>query len=223
MNLRKGEADAGCGLRDIHRGRSRRAAKIGVWIVPWLLGATLVSWLLWDTVVTVVKVRWDRPTFEHDADSFVVQSAAISPDGKQIVGGGSEGDLTLWDAANGREIRRLKGHGNSPQWHANQVAGVAFSPDGKRIVSGSRFFETIKVWDATDGAERLSLDAGPVFAVAFSPDGERILSTGGDLNVWDAASGRRILTINVRGPAGPVLMCRIQSGRISDPQRRVVE
>ena len=207
MSLRKGEAGAAQGLRGTLRRPVRRAAKVAVWVLPCVLGAALVTWLLWDTVATIVQVRLDRPTFEHDADSFFVQSVAISPDGKRIVGGGSQGEVTLWDATSGREIRQFKGHGNSPQWHANQIASVAFSPDGKRIVSGSRFFQTIKVWDATNGGERLSLDAGPVFSVAFSPNGERIVSAGWDINVWDAASGRCLLTIKVPGPAGCALTC----------------
>jgi WD40 repeat protein len=97
---------------------------------------------------------------------------------------------------------------------------VAFSPDGGRIAAGSsgrrdnqwRLIEPggVKVWDAATGKELLALkgEADGVESVAFSPDGGRIaagssarwddkghLLRPGRVKVWDAATGKELLTL----------------------------
>ncbi len=74
---------------------------------------------------------------------------AFSPDGQRIVTGSADQTAKVWDAASGKELLTLKGHGA-------QVRSVAFSPDGQRIVTGSRD-QTAKVWDAASGKELLTL------------------------------------------------------------------
>ncbi|MFC1636202.1 WD40 repeat domain-containing protein, partial [Planctomycetota bacterium] len=68
--------------------------------------------------------------------------------------------------------------------HSDVVFGLAVSPDGKRIASGS-FDKTVKVWDASTGAELMTLQGhnGAVYSVMFSPDGKRIASGGYDKTV----------------------------------------
>jgi WD40 repeat protein len=57
---------------------------------------------------------------------------------------------------------------------------ATFSPDGRRVATASRD-GTAKVWEASTGAELLTLygDGAGVGSVAFSPDGTR-LAVGGD-------------------------------------------
>jgi len=82
--------------------------------------------------------------------------------------------------------------------HAGDVNAVAYSPDGTRIVSGSDD-KTLKVWDASSGAELATLagHAGDVNAVAYSPDGTRIVSGSCDatLKMWDAAASTVLATL----------------------------
>ena len=72
---------------------------------------------------------------------------------------------------------------------------ASFSPDGSRIVTGSED-RTAKVWDATTGAEVLTLKGhtGRVNSASFSPDGSRIVtaSRDGTAKVWDATTGAEV-------------------------------
>jgi hypothetical protein len=70
---------------------------------------------------------------------------AFSPDGRQVLTGSSDNTARLWDSATGREVRRLKGHGNN-------VKSVAFSPDGRVIVTASED-RTTRIWDPQTAEE----------------------------------------------------------------------
>jgi WD40 repeat protein len=66
----------------------------------------------------------------------------FSPDGTTIASGSADGSARIFEAATGRQLRRLKpGHGG-------YVWSVAFSPDGTAFASGS-VDKSIRIWDAT--------------------------------------------------------------------------
>jgi len=121
-----------------------------------------------------------------------VTSVAFNPDGRWIVSGSWDNSIKLWDAKMGREIRTLRGHGNS-------VRSVAFSPNGRWIASASKD-KTIKVWDAQTGrlVRTLRGHSASVGGVAFSPDGRRIASGSSDktIKLWDAQTGRLVHTLS---------------------------
>jgi WD40 repeat protein len=102
----------------------------------------------------------------------------------------------VWDAADGRELRRMKA-ADSGYVH------VAISPDGKQIAAASLAQSLVQVWDAATGAELFTLKgyANPIQGVAFSPDSRRIATPAaaiegdGVLKLWDAATGQELLTL----------------------------
>jgi WD40 repeat protein len=57
-----------------------------------------------------------------------------------IASGSGDGSVRIWEAATGRQLRELKGHG---LW----VWSVAFSPDGTTIASGSGD-RSVRIWGA---------------------------------------------------------------------------
>ena len=70
--------------------------------------------------------------------------------------------------------------------------GCAVSPDGLWLVSCS-FDQTLKVWDARTGQQRLTLRGHTSYVIgcAVSPDGQWIVSCSFDqtIKLWDARTG----------------------------------
>ena len=145
-----------------------------------------------------------------------VDSAGFSVDGKRLATGNS-GGVWVWETSNGRQLLSIKGAGGA-KW-------IHFSPDGQRLATvhygggepkvlvqpdgeevthpdtaapANRDKPVVKVWDAEDGRNLLTLEAD--WDVCFSPDGQR-LATGGSGNavaVWNALSGRLLLSIRLK-------------------------
>jgi sterol desaturase/sphingolipid hydroxylase (fatty acid hydroxylase superfamily) len=136
---------------------------------------------------------------------------ALSADGRRVVLGHQGGELDVWDAATGRPVASLAGHGG-------RVNGVAISGDGRRVVSGG-CDGAVKVWDAATGQEvvRLAGHRGLVLCVAVSGDGRCAVSGGTDgaVKVWDTATGREVASLRGETDAFP-------SVAVSDDGRRVV-
>jgi WD40 repeat protein/tRNA A-37 threonylcarbamoyl transferase component Bud32 len=106
------------------------------------------------------------------------------------------GELTVWDAVTGREVRTFGGP-------AGAAHHIALSPDGKLLASAGEG-HTVTVWDVATGAELLTFNGHgkQVNDLAFSPDGRYVASSAGDLSpmgagdaelkLWDARTGAEI-------------------------------
>ena len=73
------------------------------------------------------------------------------------------------------------------------VNSIVFSPDGGTLASGSRD-DTVRVWDVATGQIQkiLTERRTNIYRVAFSPDGGTLAGdTGGEIFLWDAATGLR--------------------------------
>jgi WD40 repeat protein len=127
------------------------------------------------------------------------------------------GEVTIWDAATGRPIRRLEGH-------TVGVFDVTFSPDG-RYVATSCADGLVRIWDLSRPSpepETRLKHATQVRQVVFLPDGRRIATAGGTLfssyvevKIWDFTT--RQLLHELRGHTGRVrgLACSPDGRRLA--------
>ena len=75
----------------------------------------------------------------------IVQCAALSPNGRTVLTGGSDGMAQLWDAATGRPL-------GPPLVHQYAVSDVKFSPDGRTALTLSDD-RTARLWDVSEWSD----------------------------------------------------------------------
>ncbi len=114
---------------------------------------------------------------------FTYSSVSISPDGKLLASGRSDGRVELWN------LDDPDPHGQPMNSHQHQgvVSSVAFSRDGRRVASAGGADGVIDISDV-DGTHPHSTPPGAeVFTVAFDPKSDRLASGGsdGDIRLWN--------------------------------------
>ncbi len=123
------------------------------------------------------------PGIKPDGRGGLFESAAFSPDGKQVLTSGiSRGSneaenfppddvstAVLWVAGTRKYLRSFKGH-------TERIGVVAFSPDGKYIVTWS-WDKSVIVWDPQTGHQRWSfhLEEARIFALDISREGKLLI------------------------------------------------
>jgi predicted NACHT family NTPase len=133
------------------------------------------------TKTTATDKKGPPPKVEKGPERSEMTSVAYSPDGSKLAAGNLDGTIFLWDAANGKLLRKIKG--------PDGVWSISFSPDGQRIAAGG-WNDLIRVWSVSTGQQLLQRNGHDrtVTAVAFSPDGARLAASGIDglVKVWPA-------------------------------------
>jgi WD40 repeat protein len=92
---------------------------------------------------------WDVPSRLENALSLSPRAGrygciALSPDGRRLAAGASDGQITIWDVASHQEVATLEGHQEA-------VLHLAFTSDGDHLVSASK--DQLRVWRAPSWAE----------------------------------------------------------------------
>ena len=81
------------------------------------------------------------------ADPELLQRLAFSPDGASVAGGGSAGQIKLWEVGSGQERWGLPGQGG------RGVTGLVFSPDGDSLASVGEE-PWVMLWEVASGRLR---------------------------------------------------------------------
>ncbi|MGE3806637.1 MAG: c-type cytochrome domain-containing protein, partial [Gemmataceae bacterium] len=104
---------------------------------------------------------------------------------------GVGGEATIWNVADGKQIKQFKGHGDL-------LYDAELSPAGKLLATCS-YDRTIKIWNAESGEllRTLAGHNGAVYDIAFSPDGRFLVSASADdtCKVWRVSDGLRLDTL----------------------------
>jgi WD40 repeat protein len=160
-------------------------------------------------------------------DFHQFRGLTFSPDGKRLAAGDFRG-VSVWDAANGKEVARLKWPDDPPCDYT-----FAFGPDGKTIVGANDSFE-MRVWDVETSKElsrcSLQIEDKTEFTPrgsAFSPDGKILAAQVRTdkvvaIRLYEVTSGKMLhaltdTTVGVRttfAPDGRTLAARCQDDRI---------
>lgn len=142
----------------------------GKWLATAGSDGRILLWLSSDLIDPEVHNIELRPTLSlvgHESDVF---GLGFSSDSQQIVSGGDDGTVRVWDVAAGEQRMLLRGHSNS-------VRACVFNPvDANVIVSGDLEGE-VRIWDQREYREMLDLRherLPEAIDACFSPDGRRI-------------------------------------------------
>ena len=143
--------------------------------------------------------RASTEALRHSLDFYAAPSrravniAKTSADGSKVVTLAGNSTVQLWDAATGRVIAPLAGHGAA-------VEAIAFSPDGREVITLASD-RLVQRWDASTGRELNGFPTRSVPAPA-SPDEKRALDR--DVAFRDDAP---------LGAEDPAHLVSVQSGR----------
>jgi WD40 repeat protein len=169
----------------------------------WLAKANNCSMLIYDVqkitsfqdgYLSARDGETNEPLLSFGCEHYSYYSVSISPDGKNLAGGASDGEVVVWDLDDKKQLTVLQHSGIKE----DRIRKVEFSHNGNFLASGS-YDSGVRAWDISENKIQVLNDTEPVYSLSFSND-DRTLLTGsnGIVNIWDVKNGRKLcrLTAN---------------------------
>jgi WD40 repeat protein len=139
---------------------------------------------VWDTATGKKQLEFAAvaPPMPNTAPATnVISALCFSPDSKLLAVGGHDAAIHLFQAADGKYVRSLAGHGSS-------VTSLAFHPTGTVLASASKD-RTVRLWNPANGQLVKALEGHNAWVqgVVFVGQGTRLASVAADQSVrlWD--------------------------------------
>ncbi len=147
-------------------------------------GALDGSLLLWNAVMGTVQAQ-----MAQHKDS--IENLAFRPDGKWLITTSDDASMKIWDASTGELLKDYTDF-------SGVVLGATFSPDGQKFAFSDG---TIHVWRFGNDSQ-MQISHQELYSIPnagsdrFSGDGSLLAGLrGNDVKIWDAATGRELLTL----------------------------
>jgi WD40 repeat protein/serine/threonine protein kinase len=140
-----------------------------------------------DNTVRLWDLDGRRPLATLARQESWVTSVAFSRDGQQLLSGGLDGSLVLWDLQTNAVRRRLAGHLPA------RVRSLQFAMDGQQALSCGDD-NSVRILAIADGRLlRIQKHANGVAAATYAPNGRRVAWAGLDglVCVWDLTTDAR--------------------------------
>lgn len=140
----------------------------------------------WGTVALIDASSNARPRFLCDLPDMAL-CVAFNPEGTQLVAGGADRTIRLFEAKNGNQTHLMRNH-------ADWVQSVAYSPEGSHVLSSSRD-RTVRISRAATGELEATYTGHEtaVYNAIFSHDGNTVLSLAQNspLDYWKWTSSEK--------------------------------
>jgi WD40 repeat protein len=145
-------------------------------------GKDVYTLRLWNPAAGKEIKRFELP--KNEPPTYL----AFAPgDSNKLAAVVAEDNMHIFDVKTGKAAVTLKHY-----WPSR----LAWSPDGKALASAGNG-PVIRRWEPTTGKELAEQDGhiSPISSVALSKDGKWAVSAGGDVRLWDAATGKPKLKV----------------------------
>ena len=134
---------------------------------------------------------WDAEVREKVAEvegGKYVFSVDVAPDCTKFATGTYEGEVTIWSITTGEKLLGLLKHGG-------YVIGVKFSPDGGRLASACSSDSIIRIFDAHNGDQLISIEnpisSNSLLPISWSTHGQQLFAVSEDYKIksFDSSTG----------------------------------
>ena len=116
-----------------------------------------------------------------------VHDVAFSPDGKSIITCGADKQIRVWNPANGKQVRAIKGFGD-------KVFDIAVAKDGRVFSSSADKTARVHTFANGKAVRTLAGNSDWVYSVAHNPAGNQIAtgSYNGEVHIFNAVDGKPV-------------------------------